>query len=158
MADVSISLGDIQHTKTIKVNGLGVFNVRKLGSDEALELSKKMRRRAQIHDELNRLDLTEYVTKNGEKLSDDKQKELDALLAKIDALSNELHAILDYDHELRKKRISDVNNGKKVDKLFSLVDDEGIEKLFRYAFGDLKVLEADDNPGSQEISEVSNEQ
>lgn len=154
MTDISISLSDIQHIKTIKVNGLGVFNVRKLGSNEALELSKKMRRRAKIHDELNRLDLTKYVTKDGEKLPDDKQKELDALLVRIDELSNEMHEILDYEHELRKKRITDVNKGAEVEKLFSLVDDEGIEKLFRYAFGGLKVLKADDdNSESKEASD-----
>lgn len=139
MTDVSISLGDIQNIKTIKVNGLGVFNVRKLGSNEELELSRKTRRRAKIYDELNRVDLTKYVTKDGEKLPEDKQKELDELLVKIDELSTEMHEILDYEHALRKKRISDVNKGEKVEKLFTLVDDEGIEKLFRYAFGGLKV-------------------
>lgn len=149
MTDVNISLSDIQNVKTIKVNGLGIFNIRKLGSNEELELSKKTRRRAKIYDELNSIDLTKYVTKDDKKLSDKKQKELDEILENIDRLSNEMHELLDYEQDLRKKRITDVNKGEKVKKLFDLIDDEGIEKLFRYAFGGLKV----DDPETVEKKE-----
>lgn len=130
MADISISLSNVQNIKTVNIEGLGVFKVRRLGPGEEYDLSTKRRRLAKIAEEMG------VIKKHIDELKTEEEKESYALkhMGKIDALSEEIGSIQKHELDTYKGCFTDDANGEKTDKLIdSLTADERV-KLYQMIF------------------------
>lgn len=138
MAELSISLSNVQNIKTVKIEELGVFTVRRLGPGEEYDLSMKRRRLGKIGDEMMK------IKKEIDALPDDESKEKHASkqLDKVNALSDEIAEIQKFELDMYKRCFTDDDNGKKTDILIdSLTADERM-KLYGMIFDtDTKVTE-----------------
>lgn len=132
MAELSISLSNVQNRKSINIQGFGDFEVRKLGAGEEYDLSMKRRRLMRIAEEL-----TKYKSKMDaiEKQSD-KEDFATQSLEVINNLSDEMADIQKYELDIYKRCFNDDANGEKASKLLdSLASDERV-KLFEIIFAE----------------------
>lgn len=67
MADMNISINNIKTYKTVKIDGVGVFKVRKLSSGEELDFSTASRKLTKLLTELNNMNIgsIDLETKKG---------------------------------------------------------------------------------------------
>lgn len=139
MAELSISLSNVQNIKTVNIEGLGVFKVRRLGPGEEYDLSTKRRRLMKISQEMVK------IKKKIDNVPGESEKEALALknLDYINKLSDEITDIQKYELDAYKRCFTDDSNGEKTEKLInSLTDDERL-KLYSMIF-DTKVEEPKD--------------
>lgn len=131
MAELTISLSNIQNIKTVNITGLGVFRVRRIGPGEEYDLSMKRRRLVKIAAEMVRL------KSDMDKLSGAEREEFASkALPQIDKLSNEIVDIQKYELDTYKRCFTDDDNGKKTEELInSLTVDERL-KLYSLIFDD----------------------
>lgn len=141
MAEISLSLNNIQNVKTVNLEGLGIIKVRKLGSGEELDLSTKMRRTNKILDELSALDFSSFDTSKAEDL-----KEIQKLTKKAERLSDELDEIKRFEFETYKRLITDEKNGKVVDVIMNTLTDQERGELFSIIFGQVKEVSVPEEP------------
>lgn len=144
MADISISLSQVQNTKTIELKGLGVLKIRRLGSGEDLDLSFKRRRINRLIDELNSIDFTKLDMK---KPADVKKMEKRAKRA--DEIQDEITEIKKQEFELYKGLLSDEEDGKVVDVVMQRLSDKERAELFRIAFDEKKQDKETDQNNSE---------
>lgn len=151
MADtVSISLNNIQNIKTVKIDGLGVFKVRKLGAGEQLDLSDRLRRLNQLIIQLDNMDFEQFDT--GKPPTEKQRKELLKMQNKASAMMDEVNEIKKFEFATYKRCFQDNKNGKKVDELFNILSDEDRGELFRQIFEPPKPIEAPEIALSEGIS------
>lgn len=129
MADFQIALQNIQNIKTVDIEGVGLFRVRKLGAGEELDLSSKLRRLMEIAKKLEALKIDEIdaTTKEG-------QERFAQVSEKVDKYSAEIGEIKKFELETYKKCFVDENNGENVDFLINALSDEERTKLFDMIF------------------------
>lgn len=130
MADISISLSNVQNIKTVKIEELGTFTVRRLGPGEEYDLSIKRRRMAKIGEEMSKIksDMDAIADESG------REKFATSHLAKINQLSDEIIDIQKYELDVYKRCFTDDANGEKTEKLInSLTADERM-KLYSVIF------------------------
>lgn len=132
MTGLSISLSSVRNIKTVNIEDVGVFTVRRLGPGEEYDLSAKRRRLIKISEELIK------IKKNMDDLSNDNDKEEFAskYISKIDKLSDEILQIQKYELDIYKQCFQDDSNGEKTESLInSLAPDERM-KLYSKIFDD----------------------
>jgi len=139
MADITISLGNIQNIKTVEIEGLGILKIRKLGSGEDLDLSFKQRRMNKLIDELTSIS---FVGLDARKPKD--VKKIDSLAKKADSIQEEISEIKKSEFELYKSLLSDDKGGKVVDVIMNTLNDKERAEIFNIAFGVKKQVEATD--------------
>lgn len=139
MADISISLNNVQNVKTVNIEGLGVIRARRLGSGEELDLSTRMRRTGKILDELSAMDFTKFDTSNPEEL-----KKLKRLTKRAELLSDELDDIKRFEFNTFKRCMSDEKDGEVVDVIMNTLTDRERGELFKQIFGVVKQIDAPD--------------
>jgi len=148
---ITISLSNIRNTKSVLIEGIGTFTVRRLGSGEQLDLSLKARRIDEIINELNDVNFTKYdLAKPAHR------KKVVELEKYIEALSKELTTIKTDELNLYKACFVDEDNGKKVDELIDSLTDMERAVLFENIFGEkkpVKPLDVIDTP----VEDTSNE-
>src|SRR5690606_36906241 len=125
MADISISLSNIQHVKTVNIEGLGVLKVRKLGAGEDLDLSFKQRRLGKLIEELSKIDFTSLDTSKPSDI-----KKIEKLAKKAEALGDEIAEIKKFEFETYKRLLSDDKNGEIVDVIMNTLTDQERAELF----------------------------
>lgn len=135
MADISISLSNIQNIKTVNIEGLGVFRVRKLGAGEELDLSIKMRRLMTILTTLQRIDIQSF-----DSITDEGKSRLAKQEKHIDKLSNEITDIKRFELNTYKQCFSSDEDGA-VDSLINGLSDEERTELFNQIFGAKKYID-----------------
>lgn len=130
MAELSISLSNVQNIKTVNIEGLGVFKVRRLGPGEEYDLSIKRRRSLQIVKEMTK------IKKEMDSIVNEAEKEAYAVkvLHKIDKLEDENATIQKHELDTYKRCFTDDADGKNTEKLInSLTQDERL-KLYSMIF------------------------
>lgn len=129
MAEISISLSNVQNIKTVNIEGLGVFKVRRLGPGEEYDLSTKRRRLTKIADEMVK------IKAEIDKL-DDAAKEAYAQseLPKIDKLSDEIAQIQMNELDVYKRCFTDDDEGKKTNELINMLTADERMKLYSQIF------------------------
>lgn len=137
MADINISLNNIKTYKTVKIDGVGVFRVRKLGSGEELDLSTESRKLTKFLTELNNMNIGAIDIKTKKGRDELKKKE-----SRISKITEEMNRIKAFELDTYKKCFEDDNNGKDVDKLIQLLTDEERAELFKQIFDAPKIVEA----------------
>jgi hypothetical protein len=133
MADISISLSQVQNTKTIELKGLGVIKIRRLGSGEDLDLSFKRRRINRLIDELNSID---FASLDMKKPADVKKMEKRAKRA--EEIQGEIADIKQQEFDLYKGLLSDEKGGEIVETVMRVLSDSERAKLFQIAFDEKK--------------------
>ena len=146
MADVSISLSNIQNIKTVNIEGLGLVKARKLGAGEELDLLFKQRRLGKILEELDSLDFTKIDT--SKKSGINKAKELSD---RIDKLTSEIEEIKKFELETFRRCFTDDKNGEIVETLIQTLTEEERMALFKEIFGERKTLEVPDTTEPDEV-------
>ena len=144
MADIQISLHDIQEYKTVEIEGVGDFKVRKLSAPESLDLRVKERRAAEIVAKMYGTGINKYKNKTDDELTDEDHVAIDSISKTIESYSKEIEEIATYKMSLNKSRFEDVNGGDAVEKLFATLSDEGIEKIFTAVFAEHKMEATED--------------
>lgn len=137
MADIQISLNNIRNVKTVFIEGIGSFTVRKLGAGEELDLSDRIRRLGEILDELQKIDFSKYDTSTEEGM-----KELEKVSKRASKLSEEVNEIQRFELETYKRCFEDDNDGKNVDSLLDSLSAEDRANLFKTIFDPITVIEA----------------
>lgn len=130
MADISISLSQVQNIKTVNIKELGTFTVRRLGPGEEYDLSMKRRRLTKIGEQML------AIKKKMDAITDDKERDAYATseLPKIDKLSDEVAEIQKYELDVYKRCFADDADGKNTESLInSLTSDERM-KLYAVIF------------------------
>jgi hypothetical protein len=77
-------------------------------------------------------------------LTDDDHVEIDKITKTIESYSKEIEEIATYKINLNKGRFEDVNGGDAVEKLFSTLSEDGIEKVFTAVFAENKIEATED--------------
>jgi hypothetical protein len=150
MADVTISLNNIRNVKTLYIEGIGGFTVRKLGAGEELDLSDKMRRLGAILTELQVIDFTKYdVTKK------DDLKALEDIRKRAEELTLEVNQIQRFELETYKRCFTADKDPKDVDTLIDQLSVEDRSHLFKTLFDTVKPVEAPETPESPEVQPES---
>lgn len=139
MADFSISLSDVQDTRTVEIKGLGDLTARKLGSGEGLQLSLNQRRMRKIFEELDKMDFTKFDTSNPEDL-----KKILALTKKAESLSDEIEEINKHEFNTYRRLLSDNKDGKVVDVIMDTLTDRARGELLKRIFGEVKEIKTPD--------------
>lgn len=139
MADISLSLNNIQNIKTVNIEGVGVIRVRRMGAGEELDLSNKLRRLGKIIDELSAIDFTKHDASKPEDL-----KKIAKLAKRAEALSDEVTDIKRFEFDTYKRCISDDKNGEVVDLIMNTLTEDERTALFKEIFGIKKPVEAPD--------------
>lgn len=137
MADITISLSNINNTKSVLIEGLGEFKVRKLGAGEELDLSAKMRRMSEILVELQSIDISDIDDKNP---TEEDKKRLAEVQKKADVLMNEIDEIKRFELETYKRCFDDGGTGK-TEELIAMLPADGRGELFKQIFNP-KTVEA----------------
>lgn len=130
MAELSISLSNIQNIKTVHIEELGDFKVRRLGPGEEYDLSMKRRRLVKIADQMK------AIKKEIEAVEDAKEKDAVATskMEEIDQLTDEITQIQKFELDTYKKCFTDDADGKNTETLInSLTSDERL-KLYATIF------------------------
>ena len=145
MPDIQISLHDIQEYKTVAIDGVGEFKVRKLAAPEALDLRIKERRASEIVAKMYGTGINKFKNKSDDDLTDEDHAEIDKISKVIESYSKEIEEIATYKMNLNKSRFEDVNaGGNAVEKLFATLSEEGIEKIFTAVFAEHKTEATED--------------
>lgn len=139
MADISISLNNIQNIKLVNIEGVGDLTVRRLGAGEELDLSTKQRRLLKLLDELEKVDQSKFDTTKPEEL-----KKLTKLTRRLDVITDEISEIKKFEFNTYKRCLSDNKNGEIVDLIMNTLTDEERAKLFVEIFGNKKEVTAPD--------------
>lgn len=134
MSDITLTLKDIQDVKTLKIDEVGEFEVRKLSAPEQLDLQAKRRRAAFIVSELYASGINKFKDKKDSDLSEDDIKELNSIKERAEKLGQEIEDIKKYENALSQRRFKDLSGGKAVEKLFETLSNEGIAKIFEAMF------------------------
>lgn len=143
MSDIQISLHDIQEYKTVSIEGVGDFKIRKLSAPESLDLKIKERRAGEIVTKMYATGINKYKNKTDDDLTEEDHAEIEKIGKVIDSYSKEIEDIAKYKLALNRSRFEDANGGDAVDKLFETLSEEGIEKIFTAVFTEHKI-EAED--------------
>lgn len=154
MADFSISLSNIQHIKTIKIEGLGVLKIRKLGAGEDLDVSFKIRRINQLIGDLN--NLTESIAKLDSKNPSDLKK-IGRLAERGEKISSEIDDIRREQHGIYRSQLSDDKNGAVVDVIMNTLSDKERTEIFKIAFGEKSPIESPEVIDTEIEDKKSNE-
>lgn len=139
MADIQISLHDIQEYKTLEIEGAGEFKVRKLSAPESLDLQAKERRAAIILSEMYASGINEFKDKPDSELTVEDNAKIEVIKNKIESYGTEIDEIKAYKQKVNKGRFEDLAGGDAVDKLFATLSDDGIEKIFEAVFAEHKI-------------------
>lgn len=131
MAGISITLSSLDDYKTINVEGLGILKVRRESSNQGLKSSENVRDIFKLQDEAKKLE------KKSAKLLKDGLKDDDPEIIKLNAKATDkleqITEIRKSEHEMRKSRIFDDEDGRLVNELFERATDEDIAKLLALA-------------------------
>lgn len=138
MADITISLNNIRNVKTLYVDGIGGFTVRKLGAGEELDLSDRLRRLGAILNELSKIDFSKYDSTKPEDI-----KKLNKIQKRAEKLTQEVNEIQRFELETYKRCFEDDNNGKNVDLLIDSLSAQDRSELFKQIFDPIKPIEVD---------------
>lgn len=130
MTQVSISLSNIQNIKTVNIEGIGVFKVRRLGPGEEYDLSMKRRRLIKLAEEVAE------IQKKMNSLTDEAAREdfAQSEMKKIDSLSDEVAKIQKNELEVYKRCFTDDANGEKTDHLIDMLTNDERMKLYSLIF------------------------
>lgn len=143
---VSIKLGSIDEKVAVNIEGLGTIYVKKESSNQGLKTSENMRDVFKLQDE------SKNIQKQVKKLLEEGKNEESPEIKKLEVKSLEkldkITEIRKIEHEMKKSRLSDDENGKLVEFLFNNASDEDIARVF--AIGDGRIEENED--GSEENS------
>lgn len=154
MADLTIGLNNIKHFKTVKIEDIGVFRVRKLGSGEELDLSRESRKLTKLLTELNSMNIGNINLKTKKGQAELKKKE-----TRITEITDEMNRIKEFELDTYRQCFEDENNGKDVDKLIKLLTDEERLDLFRQIFDPPIIVKTPETAESEDSTtkEASNE-
>jgi hypothetical protein len=152
MADISISLNNVQDIRTVHIEGLGVLKVRKTGSGEDLDLSFKRRRVNKLIDELSAIDFSSLDTKKPSDL-----KKMERLSQRADAIQDEITEIKKLEFEIYKHLLSDDKGGAIVDVVMNTVSDTGRAEIFRRAFAETKPISTLETVVTDSDGDIENE-
>lgn len=141
MADITISLSNVHNIKRVKIDPIGVFEVRKMGAGEELDLSDKLRRLNEIIEELTAIDFNKI---NMNKPTKKDIKAMEALTKKADALMEEINDIKRFELETYSRCFNDNADGVNTKKLLDSLSDEDRAELFKQIFSPAKVLKKED--------------
>lgn len=136
---ISISLKNVQNIKTVNIEGVGVFRVRKLGAGEELDLSTKRRKMISASNEIVKIKSKIDSIKDLEEQERLATKEL----PRIDKLTEELTNIKAFELETYKKCFS-ADKPELVDELLDSLSEEERTELFNQIFGTPKIIEKEE--------------
>jgi protein tyrosine/serine phosphatase len=146
--NISISLSNVKNIKTVNIEGIGVFQVRKLGAGAELDLSDKLRRLDKIVGIVKSLDFTSH-----DPTTEEGKAELEKIQAKAIKLMDEVGEIRRFELETYKSCFTDDNNGKNTKKLFDILSDEERVELFKQIFNPVVPID----PKSNEMDQIAEE-
>lgn len=154
MADITISLSNIHNTKSVLIEPLGEFKVRKLGAGEELDLSKKLRRLSKIIDLLDAID---YESLRKKKPTKEDRAEMEKISSKADKLMLEINEIKEFELMTYRRCFDDGVGGKKSDELFKSLSAEERTELFRQIFNPTVLAEEVEAPETPEVTQPEGE-
>lgn len=152
MADISISLANIQTIKTVNIEGVGVLKARRLGSGEELDLSVKLRRFSNLVNELSAMD---FMSLDAEKPDD--YKKIQKMKKRASEISEEIEAVKRFELETYRRLLSDDQDGKVVDVIMDTLSDEERTELFKQIFGSKTEMEKPEPLTSKEAEDLIND-
>jgi len=141
MADITISLSNVHNIKKVKIDPIGVFEVRKMGAGEELDLSDKLRRLNEIVEELNGIDFNKINITNPTKKD---IKNMEGLTKQADSLMEEINEIKRFELATYARCFNDNADGKNTKILLDSLSDEDRAELFKQIFSPAKVLKRED--------------
>jgi len=150
MSDMNISLNNIQKTKTVNIDGVGVLKVRRIGAGEELDLSRNHRRLSKIIKELSQIDFMQFNSAKPEDV-----KKIEKLNKRVDEISDEISEIKKFEYETYKRCLSDDENGKVVDVIMNTLTEEERSELFKQIFSTKKQVEVADSVSTDDVENIS---
>ena len=137
---ITINLNDIREVVEVTI-GDHVYNVRRMGSGEELELSASNRRTMNLMDEATKLQVKfQELSKTPESELD--QKEVDKLVKKMDKVTGGIRAEQEYQSEAFVKLFDDGEDGSKSRELLNSFSHNEKQKLIEQVFSQKEVLDA----------------
>lgn len=144
MADISISLSDVQNVKSVEIKDLGTLYIRKLGSGEELDMSVRSRRIDAIIKELSHMDFMQY---DSSKPTD--VKKIEKLQNRADKLTGELAEIKQHELDMYRRLMSDDKKGAVVDVILNTLSDDERTELIRQAFTPKPITDVETDSSEQ---------
>lgn len=146
---ITIDLNQIRETVEVTI-GDHVFNVRRMGSGEELELSASNRRTFELMNKASKLQkqFLELAETPEDKLD---QKEIDKMVKQMDKVTADIRSEQDYQSEAFVKLFDDGGDGSKSRELLKTLSNDEKSKLLQSIFEQKTVLD------SQKESEDSEE-
>lgn len=151
---ITINLNDIREVVEVTI-GDHVYNVRRMGSGEELDLSASNRRTFEAMDKAVKLQkkFTELSSTPEEELD---QKEVDKLVKQMDKVTAEIRKEQEYQSEAFVKLFDDGGDGSKSRELLKSFSHDEKQKLLEQIFSQKEVLDAskanDAENGSESVT------
>ncbi len=151
MADIKISLSNIQNIKSVLIEPFGDFKVRKLGAGEELDLSERLRRLNKIVLELQQMERDnvqeDIPTPEG-------LKKLETIQKRTDKLSEEISEIKKFEIETYSRCFDDGEGGVRTKELFQTMSADDRTAVFKAIFNPTVL----DDPNEAEIGSAEDEE
>ena len=151
---ITINLNDVREVVEVTI-GDHVYNVRRMGSGEELDLSASNRRTFEAMDKAVKLQkkFTELSSTPEEDLD---QKEVDKLVKQMDKVTAEIRNEQEYQAEAFVKLFDDGKDGSKSRELLKSFSHDEKQKLLEQIFSQKEVLDAskanDAENGSESVT------
>lgn len=151
---ITINLNDIREVVEVTIAD-HVYNVRRMGSGEELDLSASNRRTFEAMDKAVKLQkkFTELSNTPEEELD---QKEVDKLVKQMDKVTTEIRKEQEYQAEAFVKLFDDGKDGSKSRELLKSFSHDEKQKLLEQIFSQKEVLDAskanDAENGSESVT------
>jgi|SRR5690606_16695931 len=146
---ITIDLNQIRETVEVTI-GDHVFNVRRMGSGEELELSASNRRTFELMNKASKLQkqFLELAETPEDKLD---QKEIDKMVKQMDKVTADIRSEQDYQSEAFVKLFDDGGDGSKSRELLKTLSNDEKSKLLQSIFEQKTVLDSETkSEGSEE--------
>ena len=151
---ITINLNDIREVVEVTI-GDHIYNVRRMGSGEELDLSASNRRTFEAMERANKLQkkFMELSATPEEELD---QKEVDKLVKQMDKVTDEIRKEQEYQSEAFVKLFDDGGDGSKSRELLKSFSHGEKQKLLEQIFSQKEVLDAskanDAENGSESVT------
>lgn len=144
---ITINLNDIRETVEVTI-GDHVYNVRRMGSGEELDLSASNRRTFEAMERANKLQ-KKFMKLSATPEEELDQKEVDKLVKQMDKVTAEIRTEQEYQSEAFVKLFDDGGDGSKSRELLKSFSHDEKQKLLEQIFAQKEVL---DTQKSEEAS------
>lgn len=128
----TISLDSFKDNVEVEIDG-HKYIVRRMGSNEELDLSISMRQASDVLDMVSRLQ-AQFLKMQVQKEEDIDKKQLDSLIKKMNKATKELEDLQRYQFEAYVKLFDDGDGGSKSREMLSSLPSANIKKLIEDIF------------------------